>query len=385
MAIVDIVNENRIENNSMTQSIPVLSFFTGAGFLDIGFIRAGFDIIWSNEYNQSFVNGYLSGMATLFSNSHMVVKFNTSSIVDLGPNQIARESFHNTPRPEVFGVIGGPPCPDFSVGGRNRGREGDNGKLSQVYVNRITELQPTFFLFENVPGLFRTKKHREFFEHIKLQLQEHYLVDHRILNALHFGVPQDRERVFIVGVHRKWARKNLHLSILDGESGWFPWPYDERFYNAKRRFFWPGESPFGESPARPNGVPNELMVNRVIGDFEEISRLPNGLEGFVPKSHKFLTIAEGDVSRKSFKRLHRYKYSPTAAYGNNEVHLHPFFPRRITVREALRIQTVPDSYQLPSDMTLTSKFKTIGNGVPVNLSFAVAQAFAKLLRGEADA
>ena len=385
VALVDVISEKQVARNLMAQRIPVLSFFTGAGFLDIGFIQAGFDIIWSNEFNTSFVNGYSSGMATLFSKSHKEVKLNTSSIVDLGPNQIARESFHNTPRPEVFGIIGGPPCPDFSVGGKNRGREGDNGKLSQVYVNRITELQPTFFLFENVPGLFRTKKHREFFELMKLQLQEHYLVDYRILNALHFGVPQDRERVFIVGVHRKWARKNMDLRIADNESDWFPWPFDSRFDNAKKRFTWPGESPFGDSPLKPSGVPNELMVYRAIGDFEEISRLPNGLEGFRPKSPKFLTIAEGDVSRKSFKRLHRYKYSPTAAYGNNEVHLHPFLPRRITVREALRIQTVPDTYELPPDMTLTSKFKTIGNGVPVNLAFAIAQAFAKLLRGEVDA
>jgi len=384
VALVDVISDKHVASNSMTQKIPVLSFFTGAGFLDIGFIKAGFDIIWSNEYNQSFVNGYSGGMSTLFSNSHKEVKINVSSIVDLGPNQIAKESFNNTPRPEIFGVIGGPPCPDFSVGGKNRGSEGDNGKLSQVYVNRITELQPTFFLFENVPGLFRTKKHREFFEQMKLQLQTRYLVDYRILNALHFGVPQDRERVFIVGVHRKWARKNLHLKITDVKSDWFPWPYDERFDNAKKRFSWPGESPFGESPIKPNGIPDELMVNCAIGNFEEISRLPNGLEGFVPRSPKFPMIYEGDVSRKSFKRLHRYKYSPTAAYGNNEVHLHPFFPRRITVREALRIQTVPDTYELPPDMTLTSKFKTIGNGVPVNMAFVVAQAFAKLLRGETN-
>lgn len=385
MALVDAISEKDPASDLTSQKIPILSFFTGAGFLDIGFIQAGFDIIWSNEHNQSFVNGYSNGMSTLFSNSHNDLKINTNSIVELGPNQIAKESFHNTPRPELFGVIGGPPCPDFSVGGKNRGREGDNGKLSQVYVNRITELQPTFFLFENVPGLFRTKKHREFFEQIMLQLQSRYFVTYRILNALHFGVPQDRERVFIVGLHRKWARRHLHLKGPAMESFWFPWPYNEKFDNAKKRFSWPEESPFGANPIKPSGIPDELMVNRAIGDFEEISRLPNGLEGFVPKSLKFPIIDEGDVSRKSFKRLHRYKYSPTAAYGNNEVHLHPFFPRRITVREALRIQTVPDEYELPSDMTLTSKFKTIGNGVPVNMAFVVAQAFANLLRGEMNA
>ena len=73
---------------------------------------------------------------------------------------------------------------------------------------------------------------------------------------------------------------------------------------------------------------------------------------------------KGDVSAKSFKRLHRYRYSPTAWYGNQEVHLHPWRPRRISVREALRIQTVPDAYVLPKDEPISGRFKAISNGVP---------------------
>ena len=85
-------------------------------------------------------------------------------------------------------------------------------------------------------------------------------------------------------------------------------------------------------------------------------------------------IAEGETNRPSFKRLHRYKYSPTACYGNNEVHLHPYLNRRISVREALRIQGVPDEYVLPPELSLSKKFKMIGNGVPVPLAKAVAVA-----------
>ena len=91
---------------------------------------------------------------------------------------------------------------------------------------------------------------------------------------------------------------------------------------------------------------------------------------------KFLVIAEGDSSKKSYKRLHRYRYSPTVAYGNNEVHLHPWLPRRLTVAEALSLQSLPKEYVLPSDMTLSAMFKTIGNGVPYLLGKGVASAIA---------
>ena len=91
------------------------------------------------------------------------------------------------------------------------------------------------------------------------------------------------------------------------------------------------------------------------------------------------TIEEGDVSKKSYKRLHRWRFSPTVAYGNNEVHLHPYRIRRISVAEALALQTLPKEFALPSDMTLTNKFKTIGNGVPYLLSYGIARTIKDFL------
>ena len=121
------------------------------------------------------------------------------------------------------------------------------------------------------------------------------------------------------------------------------------------------------------------MVGPLICDQQRLSTLPNGTEGFNPYSRRFKTVAEGDVSKKCFKRLHRWRYSPAAAYGNNEVHLHPTEPRRLTVREAMQIQTVPENYALPADMTLSSKFKTIGNAVPVRLAEAMANSINEVI------
>ncbi len=115
MAIAIAEQIERQANECIANNIPILSFFTGAGFLDLGFIQAGFDIIWSNEFHPGFVRGYeyaMEGFA-LGGTGHRIT--NSNSIVTLGPNQIAREAFRNTPIPATFGIIGGPPCPDFSV------------------------------------------------------------------------------------------------------------------------------------------------------------------------------------------------------------------------------------------------------------------------------
>jgi DNA (cytosine-5)-methyltransferase 1 len=181
------------------------------------------------------------------------------------------------------------------------GSEGDKGKLSQVYVSRIKELQPSFFLFENVPGLFRTRKHRLFLQQLMGQLDRDYVLDIRIVNALDQGAPQDRERVFIIGFGRGWLKRELGLRVpaavndvllgmnlstssrqyqLPGVHGahWFPWPEDERYRDAKKRFEWPKPVPFGAEPPKPQDIPDELMVSAYICNLEEISRLPNGLE-----------------------------------------------------------------------------------------------------------
>ena len=106
----------------------------------------------------------------------------------------------------------------------------------------------------------------------------------------------------------------------------------------------------------------------------EVIKHPNEEMFFKPRAGilRFTTKDEGDVEKKCYKRLHRWRYSPTAAYGNNEVHIHPYLPRRISVAEALAIQSLPANFILPPNITLTDAFKTIGNGVPFVLAKGIA-------------
>lgn len=362
--------------------IPVLSFFTGGGFLDVGFSQADFKVVWTNENNKIFTDMYeygMSSLATSFEKGEIFQKISDRrSIEDISARSIVKAAFPEG-RPALFGIIGGPPCPDFANGGKHRGHEGDHGRLSQTYASRICEIKPAFFVFENVHGLLRTEKHRAFLKTLEKQFENvGYCIDMAVLNSLDIGLAQDRERLFLLGIRKSLVKVCLGRKLKASEKGWFPWPVVKQYQDAKNRFDWPDINTNGRDPRKPEGIPDELMVFHLLSNIPY--GLPNATEGFKPYSRKFETVCEGDTSGKSFKRLHRYRYSPTACYGNNEVHLHPWEHRRLTVREAMRIQGISDNYVLPETVPLTAKFKMIANGVPVPLAEKVAINLYNFLR-----
>lgn len=367
--------------------IPVLSFFTGGGFLDIGFEQAGFEVVWSNEVNDDFANLYGYGMTewkkSQNKNSEKVSISCTRSIANVFSPEILKTAFPKK-KPALFGVIGGPPCPDFSVGGKNRGRNGSNGKLSRTYVERICKLKPSFFVFENVPGLYKTKVHREYLAELERKLEKNgYCLDLKILNSLELGVPQDRERLIMVGIKKGLAGKCYGKRIKEKQRNWFAWPVP-KYKDAKTSYVWPGIVENGTPPRKPSNIPDELTVYHWINSRNPPQKVQNGHDTFKAYSGKFQIIKEGDTRRKSFKRLHRYRFSPTACYGHNEVHLHPWEPRRLSVRETMRIQGVPDAYVLPEDESLTTKFALVSNGVPVPLAREVGRSLKAFLQKGMD-
>jgi DNA (cytosine-5)-methyltransferase 1 len=354
--------------------------------MDMGFEEAGFDISWTNELNPSFADMYGFGVsAWRAAEGRMPAQAQVScreSIESLAAHGVMAEAFP-CGAPEVFGVIGGPPCTDFSIGGLHEGSTGEHGRLTWTFVHLICALKPTFFVIENVPGLCRTKKHRGFLcSQVQKLEAAGYAVDYKVLNALELGIPQDRHRLFVVGFEQGLAEERLNRPLITGARDWFQWPADPRYAGAKS-LPWPRTSPFGHTPQPPALIPLDLTVYACLAGPPDPRALPNGEDTFVPYSARFQEIPEGDVQGKSFKRLHRYRYSPTAWYGNNEVHLHPWEPRRLSVREALRIQTVPDSYALPAELPLQSKFKLIGNGVPCRLAKHVASAVRRFIQPDA--
>lgn len=366
----------------------IFSFFSGAGLLDLGFEQPNYNIVLVNEYNSEFLRAYQfardqRGIQNPKYNSYCcdINEFLNGEKNTLLHKYIAAERELNN----LVGIIGGPPCPDFSVGGKNKGRDGVNGALAQSYIDLIINCCPDFFVFENVKGLIKTAKHREYYNDLKRQLQvSGYAIADKLLNSLCFGVPQDRERIILIGI--KNGMPNLKNFINDDNEIEFPW-FEHATYNdasAIKNLKWPTSQPLSIDIRRkiPTAIKDysELAVETWFKR-NDVKNHPNGLDTFNVKAGlpKITTIEEGDVSRKSFKRLHRWRYSPTAAYGNNEVHLHPYKIRRLSVAEAMAIQSLPDWFVLPADMSLTNKFKVIGNGVPVLMAKAIAETLNDFL------
>ncbi len=361
-------------------SASVFSFFSGCGILDLGFESAGYKIKFVNEYSFEFMRAYQYSRAKMNLSSPEYGYANADINVFLQDRKDELKKYMAIERKagNIVGFIGGPPCPDFSVGGKNRGRNGDNGKLSQTYVSLIVELKPDFILFENVKGLWRTVRHREYYDELKAQLKNAgYCLTDRLTNSLEFGVPQDRDRILLIGI-----RSSI---LIDRQKGLADFPWSKKIIHSLedvKNAPWPDQDPFVEDGKLecPEGVIKELTVEYWFKR-NEVTAHPDRNRYFKPKGglEKMKTINEGDTNKKSYKRIHRWRYSPTVCYGNNEVHLHPYKARRLSVAEAMALQSLPKEFCLPNDITLSSCFKTIGNGVPFLLAKGIASTLLEYL------
>jgi DNA (cytosine-5)-methyltransferase 1 len=356
----------------MVKNLSIFSFFAGSGLLDLGFEDNGYNIVFVNEFCESFLDAYKFVRER---NRYNQPKYGYSSIsiedyLYDGNNVLLCQHLKKEKKLDnLTGFIGGPPCPDFSIGGKNKGKNGDNGKLTGIYFALICDLKPDFFVFENVKGLWKTKKHRDFYEEIKKSVTDKgYKITEHLVNAIEFGVPQDRDRIILFGIKKKLLKAKNDIDHF--EWGKYKTYNKDEVFNLN----WPIKNKFQERIPIPQNIVNELTVSYWFSKNDVMNHYNTG-DQFLPRAGitKFESVDEGDVSKKSYKRLHRYRYSPTAAYGNNEVHIHPTEPRRLNIAEALAIQSLPKFFSLPEGMTLTHKFKTVGNGVPYLLSNGISK------------
>jgi len=369
-------------------NISLFSFFSGAGLLDLGFQDEGFNIVFVNEIYQPFLRAYE------FTRKRLDIQgpaygYDGSSVADFlagkKKQRLVQHIQEVRRQGNIVGFIGGPPCPDFSAGGKNRGIDGQNGILSQTYSDLIRMFKPDFFFFENVKGLWATNRHRLFYDGLKKSIQfSGYITTEKLVNSIEYCVPQDRRRIFFMGIMHSFSTDlGLEIETDTIPEELFDWGKYARYPDHKAfQFPWPGRNKFENLSelSAPADVPLELTVEHWFRKNETTSH-PNSEHYFKPRAAltRFLTIEEGDTKRKSFKRLHRWRYSPTAAYGHNEVHLHPYKPRRLSVAEALAIQSVPKQFELPPEMTLTDMFQSVGNGVPFLASKMVARSIREFL------
>jgi DNA (cytosine-5)-methyltransferase 1 len=318
--------------------MKVVSLFAGAGGLDLGFKKAGFDIIWANEFD--------STIWETFEKNFPETRLDKRSVVDIPTYDV----------PFADGIIGGPPCQSWSEAGAGRGINDKRGQLFFEYIRLLKDKQPAFFLAENVSGILHPK-HREAFENILKQFEDvGYNISYKLLNANDYGVPQDRLRVIIIGYHKKKV----------GFSFKFPEPLPHKPTLKETIFDLRLAKPAKEFN-KTNGdleISNHEYMN---GGFSTIYMSRNRVRSWDEPS---FTIQAGGRHAPIHPQAPKMKFV--------EQNKRIFVPgkenlyRRLSVRECARIQTFPDNF-IFHYRDVADGYKMIGNAAPVQFAYNIAK------------
>lgn len=302
--------------------MKVVSLFSGAGGLDLGFIKAGHTLVWANDLYDDAVATYRKNIG-----NHIVEK----DIKEIPSEEI----------PDCDIVIGGFPCQGFSVANTKRHTADERNVLYKELLRVIKDKNPKFFLAENVKGILSLNKGESFKMIMNDFRNLDYEVQYKVLNAANYGVPQTRERVIIVGV-----RKDID----------FVYEYPQ-----------PTNSKDGS-----DGLPKWVSVGDALKDIPDPD-LPNNV--FNHTYSKYKLNINGYIGHRL---LDPNKPAPTVtARGDNKggvvIHPHPNGLRRMTCRELATVQSFPMDYFFVG--TNSSIYRQIGNAVPVQLAYNIAKQF----------
>lgn len=326
--------------NSVKSDKPlVISLFCGAGGLDLGFKQEGYAISLAIDSDKSAIETHRFNF-----------KKTTAILADLtqiGPDGVLDYALESIVEGSKIGIIGGPPCQGFSRANISSNPNDLRNLLPALYVEIISKLQENyvieFVVFENVMGM-KDKKHEEKYFQLTSGLSSlGFEIAEEELCATDFGVPQYRHRIIVTAVR----------------------------------------SGQGYLPVVPLKTNNGLTVRDAIGHLtepalfrknilpSEIPLHPNHWT-MQPKSPKFSTKDFNISTSRSFRKLNWEKASPTIAFGNREIHVHPNGHRRLSIFEAMLLQGFPIDFELKGN--LSQQVQQISNAVPPPLARSLAKA-----------
>lgn len=320
--------------------MKVVSFFAGAGGLDLGFEKAGFKVIWANEYDKDIWETY--------EKNHPNTTLDKRSIVNIASEEV----------PECDGIIGGPPCQSWSEAGSLRGINDKRGQLFYDFIRILEAKQPKFFLAENVSGML-LERHSEALKNIKELFKNAgigYELSFQLLNASDFEVPQDRKRVFFVGI-----RKDLNFEFQ------FPVPLKDKI-TLEEAILDLKDSVVPAKEGNKTNQENCKITNHeyMIGGFSSMFMSRNRVRTWEEQS---FTIQAGGRHAPIHPQAPKMELvEPNIrkfVSGKEDLY------RRLSVRECARIQTFPDDFTFHYKY-IAAGYKMIGNAVPVNLAKHIA-------------
>ncbi|WP_034597363.1 DNA cytosine methyltransferase [Lacrimispora aerotolerans] len=321
--------------------MKLVSFFSGAGGLDLGFEKAGFDIVFANEYDKTIWDTYRKNHSS---------PLDTRDIRQIQSSEV----------PDCDGIIGGPPCQSWSEAGALKGIEDARGQLFFDYIRILRDKQPKFFLAENVVGML-SSRHQQAVENIKHQfINAGYDLSVTLINVSDYGIPQDRKRVFYIG-----TRKDLGKSFVFPEA-------THDFKNLQQAI---GDLQDTALPAldKNKANPNVIIPNHeyFFGNYSTIFMSRNRVRqwdecGFTVQAsgRQAQLHPQAPIMPKLDKNKH--------IFVEGKEHLY----RRMTIRECARLQTFPDDFEFIYTK-VDDGYKMVGNAVPVEMARIIAESIKK--------
>lgn len=371
----------------------LIDLFAGCGGLSLGMEQAGFEPIFVNEINSTFCETYK------FNHNLSDDNFFVGDINELNKNlDNYTEKFD-----DVDLICGGPPCQGFSMANRQRIIDDPRNNLYKAFLFFLSKVRPKFFLMENVKGM--SKKIDEILDNFHEYLGDEYKFAYSLLNAKDFGVPQNRERFFIIGNRiginvdqifkeiksdpsnkrfvLKDAIKDLpklkpnrvknNNSIENNDCG-----FREIEYNYRITPFYS----FINNNRKITKLYNHKNRYNNDRDIKIFGLLPQGANSLHPSIADIMPYkSRNHIFKDKYFKLDENEFCKTITSHMKfdcNMYIHPTEPRGLTPREAARIQTFPDDYVFTGSQN--NWFAQIGNAVPVKLAEVIGKHIIKHLK-----
>lgn len=344
-------------NTANANGPRLISLFSGCGGMDSGFKKAGFNIVYANDFDADAQAVYALNLGEI----------DKRDILTVGEDEI----------PDGDILTAGFPCQPFSNAGSRKGVHDSRGMLYKECLRIIERKMPKVIVFENVKGLLSTKyiDGRNLSDVIVEDLAEMngigYNVVYQLVNAADYGVPQNRQRVLFVGV-----RKDLNKTFV------FPEKQSKEKLTLRHILDIPADVENNvDWPFSPQALE---MINHINegGSWKDVP-----YEHLAPRFQRIRDDMKKYHSPNFYRRFSRDEICGTitaSAQPENCGIIHPTENRRYTVREVARIQTFPDDFKFITDSpkNITAMYKVIGNAVPVNLAYNIASAIMEQIFSE---
>lgn len=346
------------------ETLKMIDLFAGVGGLSLGFEQMGFDVVLANEYDKSIAQAYIKNRK----NPNMIIE----DITKL-PIHDTFKQFKGT----VDLCVGGPPCQGYSQKGQRKTINDPRNFLFKYFVEVVKEVSPRYFVMENVPNLL-TAENGYFQNELTTMFTElGYIINAQVLCAADYGVPQSRHRAVIIGKKAGSSpvampkTSKIKTTIWDAIS-------DLNYLNSGEgteisEYRCTPESDYQELLRKGStALFNHIATNHAKVALERMAMIPpKGGKEYLPAEHITKSIYSGtwermDADDISVTITTRFDTPASGKF------MHPYLNRAITVREAARIQSFPDTFRFYG--IKTSQMKQVGNAVPPLLAQAIAKS-----------